>query len=122
VLIDEPKKYSKSKKDISVWVSLLKQHFSKQYGRSRRQIHWQVYIETKAGRSIWSYAVQIMIPLNAFAAYRDIIVVVEPERIFLEPQNYRDFATKELIASLGEDALRETKLIDADGRLVANGV
>jgi hypothetical protein len=57
------------------------------------------------------------IPLKAFAIFRGIVVVVDPERVFLEANNYRIFATREVAANLGEEAIREFGVLDADGQL-----
>lgn len=57
------------------------------------------------------------IPMRALSVFSEIIVAVDAKRLFLEPEANTIFAKRELIAELGEDALRESGLLDADGRL-----
>jgi len=76
-----------------------------------------IYLETKAGRTFWDLAVQMMIPLKAFEVFSDIVVCVDPRRVFLHPEIYTGFATRALVTEFGEEALKENGVLDAEGRL-----
>ena len=87
-----------------VWVSLERREFAKKYGRSRRDISWQIYLETKAGRAEESVALQFLIPLQAFLFFNNPVVLVEliPEKLFLERKNYLTFAQRQIALACGE--------------------
>jgi hypothetical protein len=112
VLLDPTDKYSGQKKDVSVWVTLQKSDFTKKYGRSRRKIFWAINTETKAGRSFWDFVIQMLIPLKAFNRFPDIIVVVDGEKVFLHPKNYKSFVVDELVKTYGEESLAEVGLLN----------
>ena len=114
VLLDPTDKYSGQKKGVVVWVTLERRNFIKKYGRGRRKVYWAIYTETKAGRSFWSSVIQFLIPLKAFNHFPDIIVVVDPEKVFLHPKNYKDFVANELVKSFGEESLAKVGLLDAE--------
>lgn len=110
VLLDPTDRYAPPKKDVRVWVDLERENFVRKYGRSRRKIFWKIYVETKAGRNIWSLAIQLLIPLKAFAHFPEIVVVVDPESVFLHPKNYESFIEGELVRWFGADAVKEIGL------------
>jgi hypothetical protein len=87
-----------------VWVTLERREFTKKYGRSRRKICWQIYLETKAGRAEESVALQFLIPLQAFIFFDSPVVLVEliPEKVFLERKNYLTFAQRQIALACGE--------------------
>jgi|SRR5215831_19058342 len=87
-----------------VWVSLERREFTKKYGRSRRKISWQIYLETKAGRDDESIALQFLIPLQAFQVFDSPVVLVEldPEKVFLERKNYLTFVQRQIALACGE--------------------
>jgi hypothetical protein len=95
-----------------VWVTLERREFTKKYGRGRRTIFWQIYTETKAGRGSQSLALQFLIPLQAFTFFADPVVLVEfdPEKVFLERNNYETFAKREIARSCGEEFLNSVAL------------
>jgi hypothetical protein len=112
-LLDSTNRYSVPKKDVHVWVSLERDNFIKKYGRSRRKVFWKIYVETKAGRNIWSLAIQLLIPLRAFEHFPNIIVVADPDRVFLHPKNYESFVKEELVSWYGAEAVEEIGLVDS---------
>jgi hypothetical protein len=112
VLLDHTQKFTNHTKNVSVWVSLERRDFIRKYGRSRRKIHWAIYTETKAGRSFWSLVIQMLIALKAFEHFSDIIVVVDPEKVFLHPKNYKSFVVNELIKEYGEEAVAGIGALD----------
>jgi hypothetical protein len=120
VLLDPSEKYVIQKKDVSVWVSLERRNFMKKYGRSRRKIYWAIYTETKAGRNFWSSAIQMLIPLKAFNHFPDIVVVADPETVFLHPRNYKDFVRRELVDLYGEESLASIGLLDTEANATNN--
>lgn len=95
-----------------VWVSLERREFTKKYGRSRRKISWQIYLETKAGRDDESLALQFIIPLQAFLFFDSPVVLVEliPERVFLERKNYLTFAQRQIALACGEHFVNKLAL------------
>ena len=95
-----------------VWVTLERREFTKKFGQGRRQIFWQIYIETKAGRGPQSLALQFLLPLRAFRSFVDPVVLVEfdPERVFLERNNYEAFAKREIARACGEEFLANLAL------------
>jgi hypothetical protein len=103
VLLDPTDERAGGGKGVQVFVSLQRNTHTKKYGRGRRKVFWEVYTETKAGRSIWSLAVQLMIPLKAFERFPEVIVVADPERTFLHPKNYQSFIMGELESWFGAD-------------------
>ena len=111
VLVDPTDKYVNPKKNVSVWISLERRNFIKKYGRSRKKVYWAIYTETKAGRSLWDLAIQMLIPLKAFTRFPGAVVVVDPEKVFLHPKNYQSFVVSELVDSYGEDAVKEIGLV-----------
>jgi|SRR5688572_21459325 len=102
---------------VRVWGWLERREFMKKYGRSRRKMFWQIYIETKAGRSSLSLALQLLIPLQAFAFFTKPVVVADfdPEKVFLEPKTYKTYAMREIARALGEDFLNTLRLDASDG-------
>src|SRR6185503_2451187 len=60
-----------------VWVNIDRREFMRKYGRSRRKIFWQIYLETKAGRDAESLALQFLIPVHGFTFFENPVVVVE---------------------------------------------
>jgi hypothetical protein len=95
-----------------VWVNLDRREFIKKYGRSRRKIFWQIYLETNAGRGPESLALQFLIPWQAFLFFADPVVLVEftPEKVFLERKNYEAFAKREIALACGEEFLNNLAL------------
>lgn len=95
-----------------VWVTLERREFTKKYGRGRRKIFWQIYTETKAGRGPQSLALQFLIPLQAFTSFADPVVLVEfdPEKVFLERNNYETFAKREIAGACGQEFLNSLAL------------
>lgn len=105
-------KRTHTKRVEQVWVSLQRREFMKKYGRGRRKINWQIYLETKAGRGPEGLAQQLLMPLQAFSFFTDPVVLVEftPEKIFLERTNYEAFAKHEISSACGEDFLNSLDL------------
>jgi hypothetical protein len=81
---------------------------------------WPIYTETKAGRNFWSSAIQMLIALKAFNHFTDVIVVADPEAVFLHPRNYKDFARRELTALYGEESLAQVGLLDTEANAPNN--
>ena len=111
VLLDPTDQRTARRKGVKVWVSLIRDHSVKRYGRSRREIFWKIYTETKAGRNIWSLALQLLIPLKAFNHFPDVVVVVDPERVFLHRKNYEGFVAGELVRWYGAEEVVESKIV-----------
>jgi hypothetical protein len=107
VLLDPTDERAGAGKGVRVFVSLIRNTHTKKYGRSRMEVFWEIYIETKAGRDIWSLAIQLMIPLIAFERFPDVIVVADPERTFLHPKNYQSFIMGELESWFGADEAKK---------------
>lgn len=98
-----------SEDTVRVWIDLYRRNFSKKFGRSRKQIFWVIYIETKAGRTFLDYAIQQWIPLKAFQYFKECIVEDDAERIFLEPKTYKELVKHELQVA---DSTRCLRLIE----------
>jgi hypothetical protein len=95
-----------------VWVNLERREFIRKYGRGRRKIFWQIYLETKAGRDAKSLALQFLIPVHAFTFFENPVVVVEfiPEKVFLERKNYEMFAQRQIALECGEQFMNNLAL------------
>jgi len=87
------------KAKVGVWIDLYRRNVMRTFGRSRKKISWVIYIETKAGRSFLSHAIQIWVPLVAFQHFKGCVVEDDSERIFLDPKTYETQAKRELSAS-----------------------
>jgi hypothetical protein len=90
---------------VAVSIDLYRRNFIKRFGRSRKKIFWVIYIETKAGRSFLSYALQKWIPLQAFKHFEECIVEDDSERIFLDHTTYEERAAHDLRTSCPPECL-----------------
>jgi len=86
----------RDEKEVGVSIALLRRNFMKRFGRSRKRVFWNIYIETMAGRSFWSYAIQLYIPFAAFRSFPDCVVVTDSDKTFLEPKNFEAYVAREL--------------------------
>jgi hypothetical protein len=105
VIMNRAAKLRHDESRVRVLGWLERREFMKKYGRSRRKIFWQIYIETKAGRSSLSLALQLLIPLQAFTFFTEPVVVVDfdPEKVFLERKTYKMYAARQIALACGED-------------------
>lgn len=119
VLRERENERSQSKKSLNVYVTLYRNEFSRKYGRSRRKFYWRINTETKLGRSLLDYTIQLAVPLKAFNAFKDVVVLAEGDRkAFFEPKTYTEFAKRSLIESFSEESLIEAGFIDSNGQLL----
>jgi hypothetical protein len=121
VIVSRPTKPPQDESRVAVLVTLERREYIKKFGRGRRKIYWQIYIETKAGRTSLSLALQLLIPLQAFAFFTEPVVVTDfdREKVFLEPKTYKTYALRQLALECGEDYLN-TLGLDASDRVAPN--